>query len=150
MLDPSYIDVECVSAAVTVENIGLESMAHKLAQGLDVVEKGVSTEAISVASPDIEGGEVILDQGQKVAGKVLFGSNTSAKSIEIITPDPVCSQFSDCHIVGNKLQSFLEDESQHSRWDEFIRLAKASSSHEECSQLLRKMERQDSDEEVEP
>lgn len=52
-------------------------------------------------------------------------------------------------IVGNKWQSLLEEESQHSKWEQFRRMAKNRSSHEECSQLLLEMELQDSDEEIE-
>jgi hypothetical protein len=43
----------------------------------------------------------------------------------------------------------LEDESHHSKWEEFRRLAKIGSDHDECSQLLRRMELQDSKEEDE-
>lgn len=54
---------------------------------------------------------------------------------------------SECQIVGNKLKSFFNDESQHSKWEEFRKLAKSDMENEECSKLLRRMELQDSNEE---
>ena len=67
----------------------------------------------------------------------------------LITPEPCCSKIFDCAIVGDKWKSLLEDESHHSKWEELRRLAKTGSDHEECSQLLRRMELQDSKEEYE-
>jgi hypothetical protein len=72
----------------------------------------------------------------------------SCDSTEFTTPDPVYYPSSDCRIVGNKWKSLMEDESNHSQWEEFRRMAKAASSQEECSQLLRRMELQDSDDEM--
>lgn len=66
-----------------------------------------------------------------------------------ITPEMVLSKNSDCHIVGNKLHSFMLDESHKAKWEEFRKLAKSDTANEECSQLLRRMELQDSDEEEE-
>lgn len=68
---------------------------------------------------------------------------------DICTPDPIYSKYLDCQIVGNKWQSFVEDELNHSKWEEFRRLAKMDSSHEECSQLLRKIELQNSEGDME-
>jgi hypothetical protein len=67
---------------------------------------------------------------------------------EWITPEILLTIVSDCQIVGNKLQSFLSEESHHSKWEEFRRMEKADTANEECSQLLRRMELQDSDEDV--
>ena len=110
-------------------------------------EQGVTT---SVVLPDSEGEQLTMEQDLPI-----FGTNESSSSIfdvaVCITPEPTFSKDnSDCKIVGNKRQSLLEEESQHSKWEQFRRMAKEGSSHEECSQLLRKMERQDSDEEVGP
>lgn len=77
------------------------------------------------------------------------GSLLSRCNSEFTTPDPICSQDTDCRIVGNKWKSLMEDESNHSKWEEFKRIAKAASSHEECSQQLRRMELQNSDDEME-
>lgn len=66
---------------------------------------------------------------------------------EWVTPECLLSNMSECHIVGNKLQSLFNDESQQSKWEEFRKLAKSDIANEECSQLLRRMELQDSDEE---
>ena len=65
---------------------------------------------------------------------------------EWITLEILLTKNSDYHIVGNKLQSFLTDESHHSKWEEFRRMARADTANEECSQLLRRLELQDSDE----
>ena len=64
---------------------------------------------------------------------------------------PVTNQVkdSDCKIVGNKLLSLLNEESHHSKWEEFRRMAKQDIATEECSSLLRKMELEVSEEEVE-
>ncbi|XP_066379833.1 uncharacterized protein [Miscanthus floridulus] len=53
---------------------------------------------------------------------------------------------SDCYIVGNKFHSLINDESHHSKWEEFRNLAREGVS-DECSRLLKKMELEDSDEE---
>jgi len=66
---------------------------------------------------------------------------------EWVTPECFLSNMSKCPIVGNKLKSFFNDESQHSKWEEFRRLAKTEMANEECSQLLKRMELQESDEE---
>ena len=47
------------------------------------------------------------------------------------------------------MKSFFTEELQHSKWEEFRKLAKADTANEECSQLLRRMELQDSDNEEE-
>lgn len=66
---------------------------------------------------------------------------------EWVTPECILSNLSECHIIGNKMKSFLTEESQHSKWEEFRRMAKSETANEECSQLLRRMELQESDEE---
>lgn len=66
---------------------------------------------------------------------------------EWVTPEAFFAEISECQIVGNKLQSFFSDESQHSKWEEFRKLAKSEIANEECSQLLRRMELEYSDEE---
>lgn len=68
---------------------------------------------------------------------------------EWVTLECILPNISECQIVGNKMKSFLTEESQHSRWEEFRRLAKSETANEECSQLLRRMELQELDEEEE-
>lgn len=63
-----------------------------------------------------------------------------------ITPEANHKQLSNCHIVGNKFYSLINEESQHTKWEEFRRLAKMDG-NEECSMLLQRMELEDSDEE---
>jgi hypothetical protein len=76
-----------------------------------------------------------------------FG-NTSLEFCEDVknwvTPECFFSRMSECNMVGHKLKSFFTDESQHSKWEEFRRLAKAKMANEECFQLLRRMELQES------
>lgn len=62
-----------------------------------------------------------------------------------ITPDCILSSKSDCNIVGNKMKSLFTDESQHSKWEEFRQMARIETANEECSQLLRRMELEDSE-----
>jgi hypothetical protein len=62
-----------------------------------------------------------------------------------VTPDCILSSKSDCNIVGNKIKSLFTDESQHSKWKEFRQTARIETANEECSQLLRRMELEDSE-----
>ena len=64
---------------------------------------------------------------------------------------PITNQVkdSDCKIVGNKLLSLLNEKSHHSKWGEFRRMAKQDIATKECSSLLRRMELEVSEEEVE-
>lgn len=63
-----------------------------------------------------------------------------------VTPECLLAIKSDCNIVGNKMKSLSTDDSQHSKWEEFRQMARNDIANEECSQLLRRMELQDSDE----
>lgn len=56
---------------------------------------------------------------------------------------------SECKVLGDKWKSVLSNESHHSKWEDFRRLAKTGSSTEECSILLRRMELEESDKEEE-
>jgi len=85
------------------------------------------------------------NRGHESKGKLVL----EKEDMETATPEPFCYKNSDCVIVGNKFNSMLEDESHHSKWEEFRRMVKTGSDHEECSQLLRRMELQDSDDEDE-
>ena len=62
------------------------------------------------------------------------------------TPEVGIKNDSDCHIVGNKFYNLINEESHHSKWEEFRNLAREGIT-EECSMLLKKMELEDSDEE---
>jgi hypothetical protein len=66
-----------------------------------------------------------------------------------MTPQTVQEPASDCHIVGNKFYNLINEESHHSKWEEFRQMAKQVSATEECSSLLSRMELEVSDEEVE-
>lgn len=66
------------------------------------------------------------------------------------TPEVSQVQNSDCYIVGNNLHSLISDESHHSKWEEFRRMAKQESATEECSSLLRRMELEVLEEEANP
>lgn len=68
---------------------------------------------------------------------------------EWVTPEVLISKGTGYHIVGNKFKKLVEDESNHSRWEEFRKMARSEATNEECSQLLRRMELQDSDEVIE-
>lgn len=77
------------------------------------------------------------------------GDTTRKENVDLdewITPKCLLANLSDCQIVGNKLKSFFTEESQHSKWKEFRKLARNKTANEECPQLLRRMELQDSDE----
>lgn len=63
------------------------------------------------------------------------------------TPDQVHSVLSDCPIGVNKFYNLIEEESNHSKWLEFRKMALKDPSAEECSNLLMKMELEASDEE---
>jgi hypothetical protein len=100
-----------------------------------------------VTQPGLEGSSSLIDL---IKIPTVDGPSEIVPNLnDFCTPDPICSNYSDCHVVGNKWPSLVEDESNHSKWEEFRRMAKMDSSHDECSQLLRKMELQDSDEEME-
>lgn len=63
------------------------------------------------------------------------------------TPEQERIVNSDCHIVGNKFYSLIEDDSNHSKWDEFRKLAKRDSATEECFVLLKRVELEGSEDE---
>ena len=58
------------------------------------------------------------------------------------TPEVGIKNDSDCHIVGKKFYNLINEESHHSKWEEFRNLAREGIT-EECSMLL-KMELEDS------
>jgi hypothetical protein len=62
-----------------------------------------------------------------------------------VTPDCILSSKSNYNIVGNKMKSLFTDESQYSKWEEFRQMARIETANEECSQLLRRMELEDSE-----
>lgn len=101
--------------------------------------------------------ELELNQSKDIPNKIWShtstGIDTSLQECEVkedwVTPEILFSKDSDCYIVGNKFTKLIEDESTHSKWEEFRKMAKSESANEECSQLLRRMELQDSDEEEE-
>lgn len=64
------------------------------------------------------------------------------------TPEAVTKVNSECNVVGNKFLNLINEESHHSKWDELRKLATDGVS-EECSNLLKRMELADSDDEYE-
>jgi hypothetical protein len=65
------------------------------------------------------------------------------------TPEQVKSVLSDCPIGVNKFYNLIEEESNHSKWVEFRKLAQKDSATEECSNLLKRMELKVSEDEEE-
>lgn len=63
------------------------------------------------------------------------------------TPEQEKTEHSDCHIVGNKFYSLIEEESNHLKWEEFRNLAKKGLATEECAILLKRMELEGSEDE---
>ena len=55
---------------------------------------------------------------------------------EWVAPELLIEKGSDCYIVGNKMKRLLEDESSHTKWEEFRKMVKSETASEECSQLL--------------
>lgn len=55
-----------------------------------------------------------------------------------ITPKCIVNKGSDCHIVGRKILNTMDEESRHSRWEEFRRFASRDTTTEDCSTLLKK------------
>lgn len=66
-----------------------------------------------------------------------------------ITPKCIVNKGSNCQIVGRKLLNTMDEESRHSRWEEFRRFASRDTITEECSTLLKRMELEASDDEEE-
>lgn len=98
--------------------------------------------------------EFELHRSNYVNRDVLANDNYEVTSLENckemnewVTLECFLSNLSECQIVGNKLKSFFSDESQHSKWEEFRSMAKTEMANEECSQRLKRMELQESDEE---
>jgi hypothetical protein len=58
------------------------------------------------------------------------------------TPNQVLEEYSDCLIIANKFLSLINEESHHSKWEEFRRMAREGVS-KECSILLKRMELED-------
>lgn len=78
------------------------------------------------------------------AGEKLINEYSVMGMDSFITPDPSIRRESKCKTIGHKLLSLINDESQQSKWKEFRRTAKEVVS-EECTQLLQRMELEDSD-----
>lgn len=63
------------------------------------------------------------------------------------TPKCILNKGSNCQIVGRKLLGTMDEESRHSRWEEFRKFASKDTTTEECSTLLKRMELEASDDE---
>lgn len=85
----------------------------------------------------------------ETASKVVCSSSNCNNEALWETPNPVREELLDCNIVGNKLQSLLDDSSQHLKWEDFRKIALQGSETVECSTLLQRMELADSEEEDE-
>jgi hypothetical protein len=85
--------------------------------------------------------------GLEIARVEVQGTPEQKEATEgLVTLELTHRDMTDCNIVGNKLFSLIDNESQHSKWEEFRNLAKKDV-NEECSTLLQRMELEDSDEE---
>lgn len=60
------------------------------------------------------------------------------------TPKAMQVQNSECPVVGSKFYQLTNEESHHTKWEEFRKMAQSANS-EDCSILLRKMELDDSE-----
>jgi hypothetical protein len=60
------------------------------------------------------------------------------------TPEAMQVQGSECPVVKNKFYQLISEESYHSKWAEFRKMAQ-SANNEDCSIMLRKMELDDSE-----
>lgn len=66
-----------------------------------------------------------------------------------VTPKCTQIQRSDCQFAGKKVHGVGEEDSRHSRWEEFRKFASRDAATEECSTLLKRMELEASDDEEE-
>jgi hypothetical protein len=96
---------------------------------------------------DVEVGSVHSSLNQASGSHVLGSEGGARRLAEYIfqTPKAFQSQLSKCQDVSNKFYQMLNDESNHSKWEEFRKRAQSESMNEECANLLRRMELEDSD-----
>ena len=99
----SCVNTENVTLDVNLDSLGLESKT--LSDTLENTELGsLGTKVFtSCAQSGLEGNSsLLLTCGEP--SKIKCNQN------DFCTPDPICSKYSDCQLVGNKWQSFVEDE----------------------------------------
>lgn len=128
VLQPSYIDVAQVLEGNVNQSVGSTSLKESSPKihNIEITEcEGRNKPATEKAKSTLEGGS---------------GVNSWR------TPEINQAQKSDYHIVGNKFYSLVNEESHHSKLEEFRQLAKQDSATEECSSLLSRMELEVSDE----
>ncbi|CAD6266936.1 unnamed protein product [Miscanthus lutarioriparius] len=65
------------------------------------------------------------------------------------TPKATQAQNTECPVVGNKFFQPISEESHHSKWEEFRKMAQSDNMIQDCSILLRRMELEDSESEGE-
>jgi len=98
------------------------------------------------AMGSLQGG---LSQERITMGSEKLSSDMEKAEGQFLTPEASKSKDSDCRIVGNKFFQLLSEESHHSKWEEFRRRAQDESMKDDCANLLRRMELDESDSEEE-
>jgi hypothetical protein len=99
--------------------------------------------SLQTASPLLYSSKGNLEEGVQLqsSGKVIQSTLEGCSGVKNWkTPEMTQVQNSDCNIVGNKFLSLINEESQHSKWEEFRRMARQETDTDECSTLLRRME----------
>lgn len=99
----SCVNTENVTLVVNLNSLGLESKT--LSDTLENIELGsLGTKVFtSCAQSGLEGNSSLLLTGGEP-------SEIECNQNEFCTPDTICSKYSDYKLVGNKWQSFVEDE----------------------------------------
>jgi hypothetical protein len=122
--------------------------------GRGIVNDDLKGKSIISSSNDIP---LIIDGGSLYDGLNQASSSLVSEKPSIAigltewpfqTPKASQCQNSDCQIVGNKFYQLISEESHHSKWEEFRRGALSDSMNEDCANLLRRMELEESDSEV--
>lgn len=127
-LEQQHIIDDRTASATTVEEKCLDDCVGQLSpEQLDVYTVGLNLTADSSKVP-----QVVSLEG-------------CALSQTFQTPEAIFKQNSDCQVVGNILYQLINDESHHSKWEEFRRMTKSGTMIEECSNLLKRMELDDSE-----
>jgi len=138
-----FIDENCGQTLQDTETPELEFTRTQ-----HIYEQGETGKAIT-DDPTLVASSEVLETQASMSLQNVGTISMCSDHMDVLTPEPIRVEDSDCKIVGNKWQTLMDDECNHSKWEEFRRMAKAGSSHEECSLLLRRMELQDSDDESE-
>lgn len=145
MNDASSKLLTTVEQAVEVQQSSIEELKFS------ILSKGKVIEKLDYSNNDAyEGfqgsGEVGLShcsEGWKESKDLTLEGCSMSQCYQ--TPEIVINQSTECLIVGNKLQKLMSEESHHSKWEEFRKMAQSRNQTEECSNLPRRMELEESD-----